>query len=547
MHGILPANPPPDRPPVQVGAQGPSVSAAPDTGPGSFADYIRRQSQPSPRAREPESRTDRPPVHDAASQPRGADAAPQHAETRPPDYSAERGVKRDRLAPRDASDDHGQARKPAGPKKTPPEGETTPTERDPAAELVDPKLVSQLAEETGMSPAGKPRQSAELSPGETGLFKHAEAAAEKKQAQADAVSRSRGTDGDARAPGRAPGPEETTGNKAGATDSRTGLPQATGEDTGPFAENGPPRSELSAATSEEAGDSDSAAAAAAAAAAATNAAELTRSPDGQTTAAQAQAGRSGAGEALSRIRGERMSRKRPGVAETGEAGSAGPQKAGRKAVAEPASPASPVHEIEVNLSEQASRSGGESSGDAPRDGGSEGGEALSALIRSEGSAGSPPSAARSSLLEQAAQTLTRRLNGELGDSIVRQAKVMLRNAESAEIRLVIRPPELGRVRIQLQVENGHIAGRILVDNGNVRELMEQNLSALQRAFEEAGMELGDLDVSTGDARDERDAQQAANGRGAGGRPGAAGAESLEQSVTRISEYEPGRHRINLVA
>jgi len=154
--------------------------------------------------------------------------------------------------------------------------------------------------------------------------------------------------------------------------------------------------------------------------------------------------------------------------------------------------------------------------------------------------------ARTPSLSQATQTLARRLNGELGDTIVRQAKVMLQDANTAELRLVIRPPELGRIRIRLQMENGHIAGRILVDNGSVREVVEQNLASLQRAFEEAGLEMGDLEVSTGDARDEAQTSSQEHG-GSEPRTATAGAESFGRSIETISEYEPGRHRINLVA
>ena len=155
-------------------------------------------------------------------------------------------------------------------------------------------------------------------------------------------------------------------------------------------------------------------------------------------------------------------------------------------------------------------------------------------------------ASRTPSLSQATQTLARRLNGDLGDNIVRQAKVMLQDANNAELRLVIRPPELGRIRIRLQMENGHIAGRILVDNGSVREVVEQNLASLQRAFEEAGLEMGDLEVSTGDARDEADTNNQEHG-GSAAQTTAGGAESFGRSIETISEYEPGRHRINLVA
>lgn len=138
--------------------------------------------------------------------------------------------------------------------------------------------------------------------------------------------------------------------------------------------------------------------------------------------------------------------------------------------------------------------------------------------------------------------LARRLNGDLGRSIVRQANVMLKDADRGEIRLVIRPPELGRVRINLQMDNGHIAGRILVDNGSVREVFEQNLGALQRAFAEAGLELGDLEISAGGEQHQ--------GNDASDRPSASRrrvSDQFEESVEPLTRYEYGGRHINLVA
>lgn len=138
--------------------------------------------------------------------------------------------------------------------------------------------------------------------------------------------------------------------------------------------------------------------------------------------------------------------------------------------------------------------------------------------------------------------LARRLNGDLGRSIVRQANVMLRDADRGEIRLVIRPPELGRVRINLQMDNGHIAGRILVDNGSVREVFEQNLGALQRAFAEAGLELGDLEISAGGEE-----RQGSGESGRSGRPRRGASDRFEKQVEPLVRYEYGGRHINLVA
>lgn len=141
------------------------------------------------------------------------------------------------------------------------------------------------------------------------------------------------------------------------------------------------------------------------------------------------------------------------------------------------------------------------------------------------------------------EQLARRLNGDLGESVVRQAQILMSEGDKAEIRLIIRPPELGRVRIQLQMEQGHIAGRILVDNANVRQMVEQNLAALQRAFAEAGLEMGQLDVRSGDSQEHAGQQQNADNSRSNGRKVA----QLEQSVRTVAELDYGHRHINLVA
>lgn len=199
-----------------------------------------------------------------------------------------------------------------------------------------------------------------------------------------------------------------------------------------------------------------------------------------------------------------------------------------------------VSEIEVHLGDESIETRGGSDGNARGDA-----DMNAVLTRFEHAPTTPTQ--RHAGVSNAAGSLARRLNGDLGGTIVRQAKVMLKEAEQAEIRLIIRPPELGRVRINLQMEHGHIAGRILVDNGSVREVVEQNLAALQRAFEEAGLEVGDFEVSARDARDEA-ANDRSDDRGNGGnRATRGGAERFSESIEVIEVNDYSHRRINLVA
>ena len=97
------------------------------------------------------------------------------------------------------------------------------------------------------------------------------------------------------------------------------------------------------------------------------------------------------------------------------------------------------------------------------------------------------------------------------------------------------------------MDNGHIAGQILVDNGGVREIVEQNLAALQRAFEEAGLELGSLDIDSGDQQRSNDGDASSQGDQKQRVVATEAASRFEGRVESIHEGDGRHHQINLVA
>ena len=145
-----------------------------------------------------------------------------------------------------------------------------------------------------------------------------------------------------------------------------------------------------------------------------------------------------------------------------------------------------------------------------------------------------------------AQTFVRRLAADVGAGVVRQANVLLSGNDRAEIRLIIRPPELGRVRIQLSVDGDHIAGRVLVDNGTVRQAIEQHVVQLQRSFAEAGLELGEFEVAGGgpDRHSGDSGEDAATESGTSARTAAA-ATGFESAAALVVDH--GQTHVNLVA
>lgn len=81
--------------------------------------------------------------------------------------------------------------------------------------------------------------------------------------------------------------------------------------------------------------------------------------------------------------------------------------------------------------------------------------------------------------------------------IIQNAKMVLKDNNSGEIRLLMKPESLGYVRIKLTIEDNNIAGKIIVDNNSVKEIFESNMENLARSFRENGYSSANIDVSVG--------------------------------------------------
>jgi flagellar hook-length control protein FliK len=87
------------------------------------------------------------------------------------------------------------------------------------------------------------------------------------------------------------------------------------------------------------------------------------------------------------------------------------------------------------------------------------------------------------------------LQERLVPEIVRQAGIILRDGGEGEIRLVLKPEHLGSMRIRLQLGESSLEGRIVVDNSNVKELLEANLEGLKSALRQEGWASANIDVT----------------------------------------------------
>lgn len=90
--------------------------------------------------------------------------------------------------------------------------------------------------------------------------------------------------------------------------------------------------------------------------------------------------------------------------------------------------------------------------------------------------------------------LVRELKDQGSSEILREAKILVKEGQAGEIKLILRPQELGTVKINLILENKHIVGKIFVENNIVKEALQSAFGDLKEVFAEQGMELGALDV-----------------------------------------------------
>ena len=162
--------------------------------------------------------------------------------------------------------------------------------------------------------------------------------------------------------------------------------------------------------------------------------------------------------------------------------------------------------------------------------------------------GGNPAAMTRQFSSDAAQLLNGKFQDHLNSDIVRQAKFVLRDNEGGEIRLRLRPDSLGSVQIKLDVQDNVIAARILVENSSVRQVFEQQLASLTKAFEEAGLQLGSMEVSVGNhdtPGESSDAQEHAPLRSV--RSNQQQADVLGDSVRDVAMLGTGDQLINVMA
>ena len=79
----------------------------------------------------------------------------------------------------------------------------------------------------------------------------------------------------------------------------------------------------------------------------------------------------------------------------------------------------------------------------------------------------------------------------------------IRGSNVSEIRMTLRPENLGEVTMRIAAENGIVTASFVAENSRVKETIEANMNQLRQALEEKGLEVSQLSVSVETNADER--------------------------------------------
>jgi hypothetical protein len=125
--------------------------------------------------------------------------------------------------------------------------------------------------------------------------------------------------------------------------------------------------------------------------------------------------------------------------------------------------------------------------------------------------------------------------------VVKQTGIVLKNGGEGEIRLVLKPENLGSLRIRLSLGESSLEGRIVVDNNSVKELVESSLDNLKTALRMEGYQTN-LEVSVGHRRGWSGADQSQT-QSTGWL--ARGSEEFDKAIPLYLEMKPDYELVNL--
>ena len=113
-----------------------------------------------------------------------------------------------------------------------------------------------------------------------------------------------------------------------------------------------------------------------------------------------------------------------------------------------------------------------------------------------------PNALGNRELTQSTSTFSDRLKGFMEtqgkDTILRHARFVIKNEHDSEIRLLLRPQELGVLRVRFQLQQNVLDGKFIVDSQYTKDIIEKSLGDIQRHLRDQGIESRELEVTVND-------------------------------------------------
>ena len=91
------------------------------------------------------------------------------------------------------------------------------------------------------------------------------------------------------------------------------------------------------------------------------------------------------------------------------------------------------------------------------------------------------------------------------EQMIKSIKMLNDGANQVEIKL--NPEHLGKVKIELSVENGNATAKFISENENARQLIESNLNQLKSSLEEQGIKIASFEVSVNQENTSRHFQE----------------------------------------
>ncbi|MDC7235763.1 MAG: flagellar hook-length control protein FliK [Spirochaetales bacterium] len=108
--------------------------------------------------------------------------------------------------------------------------------------------------------------------------------------------------------------------------------------------------------------------------------------------------------------------------------------------------------------------------------------------------------------QKGAALLDRQLQDKGTQELTKNIRFVLKDNKEGEIKLILKPEALGKVRINLNLNENNIVGKIIVENNSVRQAFMNNLADLTKALEDSGFSSASLDVSVGGGQAETGGQ-----------------------------------------